>query len=279
MIRRRLLILLLAACVTAARTAEAGDDAPPAQLTVLAEEDLAAPLSSIARQYTLRRAVSLNLSFDSTAQQVARIEEGEPADVFITASEPALKQLKLQGMLDAYTYLPVARNRLMLAAAAGSPLRFALQEQGRLLDHLPAAAGARPAFAVIDGDLHAEGLFATDALKKLGLRTEEESAALPLSTPPPPADVTVFPETGEAADRVARGEAYGIMYATETGRFPGIREAALLPESLHRPIRYIAVVVAGTEMDAARKFVEFLRTPEAQDIFKSGGFLPAEEER
>ena len=56
---------------------------------------------------------------------------------------------------------------------------------------------------------------------------------------------------------VARGETpLGIVYATDALKGPGLR-ASPLPETLHDPIRYRAVVLNGAS-DRAQAFLEFL---------------------
>ncbi len=279
MIIRILFILVLSAVICRPVAAEdaavtkAWDDSPPTQITILAEESLSVPLSLIVRRYTSHNRVSVSLSLDSTAHQVGKIEEGEPADIFITANEEALRRLKLQGLLDAYTYISIAGNRMIIAVAASNPLTFTMKAGDDLLGYLP--ENPAPVFALVDENLYAEGIFAAEVLEKLGIHTGNDiMLPLPLAEPQP-ASVAILPKRREMIDMVAKGEAYGITYATDAGRLSGIRQAALLPESLHKPIKYIAVVVAGKEMVAARKFAEFLRSAEAQNIFLQHGFTPA----
>ena len=75
---------------------------------------------------------------------------------------------------------------------------------------------------------------------------------------------------------VERGEApLGIVYRTDAIRTPKVRIVALFPEASHAPIRYEAVAVRRDAVpDAgARRFLDFLVSPEAINIYREYGFI------
>ena len=76
-------------------------------------------------------------------------------------------------------------------------------------------------------------------------------------------------------NQVAQGSAdCGIVYATDAKSNDNVKVVCEAPDSaLKTPVIYpVAVLKNSTNPDAANKFVEFLQTPEAQDVFVEYGF-------
>ena len=65
----------------------------------------------------------------------------------------------------------------------------------------------------------------------------------------------------------------GIVYITDTKNSDAIT-LANIPYDLHSPITYqIAVVKSSQNISEAKKFINFLLTERAQNIFKDYGFI------
>jgi molybdate transport system substrate-binding protein len=73
---------------------------------------------------------------------------------------------------------------------------------------------------------------------------------------------------------VARGEApLGIVYETDALAEKKVRIVAVFPENTHPPITYpIAVTTHGGP--SAQRFVDFVRSKAAGEIFRKYGFVP-----
>jgi len=72
---------------------------------------------------------------------------------------------------------------------------------------------------------------------------------------------------------VARGEApLGIVYASDAFAFDGVHVARHIDPAHHAPIRYPIALVAGRDNPVARRFLEFLATPEMAALFRRHGF-------
>ena len=74
-------------------------------------------------------------------------------------------------------------------------------------------------------------------------------------------------------EMVTKQQAYGIFFYSSTISHPGLRVLDLLPEKSYQPIHYYAVVVAGDNMNEARKFLEYLKSPDARKVLRENGFL------
>ncbi len=233
------------------------------QLNILADPAISIPLSVIARHYGRSHAVVLNLSFASTADQTSRITQGMEADLFITTREKTIKFLQNQGVVDVYSEVAIAKGRLVLATRADNPISLTLI-QGLPLRNL--LAGRDPEFSLImhDPEYLAAGSFAMEALRSYGLDGEMEPHFLFLQSM---MDVQKVLEQ--------RGM-YGIVLHSEVISNPLLRIIDTFPENAHSPLLYRGVVVASEQMDASRSFLDYLRTPPAQAIFRSYGFFAVE---
>jgi molybdate transport system substrate-binding protein len=90
--------------------------------------------------------------------------------------------------------------------------------------------------------------------------------------------VVVAETVRQVLEYVNRGEVeLGFVYATDAAtRSSAVKEVFRPGEDTYRPIVYPAAVVNGTRQPArAAAFVDFLVTPEAQDVLRRLGFAPA----
>jgi molybdate transport system substrate-binding protein len=72
---------------------------------------------------------------------------------------------------------------------------------------------------------------------------------------------------------VSRGEApLGIVYATDAQADKGVRVVDTFPESSHLRIVYPVAVTTGAR-EGAKRFLESLRKPAAQETFEKYGFI------
>ena len=122
--------------------------------------------------------------------------------------------------------------------------------------------------AIGDPESVPAGQYAKEVLTNLGIWDSVESK-LSLGT-----DVTAV------LNQVAQGSAdCGIVYATDAKSNEDVKVICEAPEdALDTPVIYpVAVVKDSKNADAAKKFMDFLQTQEAQDVFKEYGFTIHEE--
>jgi len=71
---------------------------------------------------------------------------------------------------------------------------------------------------------------------------------------------------------VAKGEApLGIVYGTDAKSEPAVKVIGIFPEDSHPKIEYPVVLLASAKPEA-RKFLDFLESPEARPTFEAQGF-------
>lgn len=240
-----LLLSLLAACGAQSRDAPVADGKGP---VVLAAASLQEALTEVAGAWAARGHTAPVLSFAGTSALARQVEQGAPADLFVSADEDWMDALERQGLLRSGTRADLLSNRLVLIA----PLASDASGLGDLADGR---------LALADPDSVPAGKYARAALEHLGTWTGVSSRIAPAEN------------VRAALALVERGEApLGIVYATDALASGKVRVVETLPAASHPPIRYpLAILTASTHPDAAA-LRAFLASPEAAEIFARHGF-------
>ncbi len=231
--------------------------AAPSPPLVLAASSLQEALNQAADAWAAQGHARPVLSFAASSALARQIEAGAPADLFVSADEEWMSYVAGKGLTRPGTRAPLAGNRLVLVAPAGSQTRLTIAP-GFALGR--ALGGGRLAMA--DPDAVPAGKYGKAALTALGVwpqvsgsiaRAENVRAALAL---------------------VERGEApLGIVYATDAAASRGVRVVGLFPAASHAPIVYpVAVLRTAASPDTAG-FRRFLLSSAGQAIFARHGFV------
>ncbi|MEE4300906.1 MAG: molybdate ABC transporter substrate-binding protein [Pseudomonadales bacterium] len=243
---RRLVLVLMLLVVTPAR----------ADVTVFAAASLADVLGELTAAWSARGGDPVRLSLAASSTLARQIEQGAPADLYLSANLAWMDRLEQAGLLDPASRRVLARGRLVLVAPADSALRAG--DVAALLQALP--AGAR--VAIGDPAHVPAGVYAAAALETLGLGgiVARRSAHA--------ADVR------SALALVARGEApLGIVYETDAALTDRVRIVGAFPANSHPPIVYPAARLADArEPRAADALLGWLASAEARAIWRRHGF-------
>ena len=229
------------------------------QVTVFAAASLKTALDEIAAAWGRANGHDVVLSYAGTPQLAQQIEQGAPADLFLSASADGMDDLQSKGLILPDSRRDLLGNTLVLVAhGEAEPV-----EIGPGLDCAAFLGEGRLAMAFVDSV--PAGIYGRKALSSLGqwdavtpqvAQTENVRAALAL---------------------VASGEApLGIVYGSDALAAQGAGEdvsvLGTFPESSHSPITYPAALVAGRDNPAAAQFLDHLSSPEARAVFKAQGF-------
>jgi molybdate transport system substrate-binding protein len=199
--------------------------------------------------------VSFSNNFGSTGTLATQIDQGAPADVFLSAAARQMDDLEAKGLIVAGTRRELLRNSLVLIAPLGSKLN---SFQGLLDGSIRLIALGDPA-SVPAGQYGRQTLIALHLMDKLNSKFVSGKDVR---------QVLTYVETGNADA--------GLVYATDAQASGKVRIVATAPESSHDPILYPAAVVKGTHSEeAARSFVEYLGSSAARAIFVKHGFTIA----
>ncbi len=228
-----------------------------ATVTVYAAASLKESLDELTRQFEKQRGTAVRVSYGASPALARQIEKGAPADIVISADREWMDYLDQRQRLVADSRVTLVSNRLVLIAPAAHPVSLTIAPQFPL-----AAALGRHRLALADPTAVPAGRYAKAALEALGVWPAVANKLAPGE------NVRV------ALALVARGEApLGIVYRTDALAEGKVRIVAEFPAHLHPPIVYPAALIAGSRSNSAGALLQFLRTAEAQALWRKFGFV------
>lgn len=242
-----------------------GPQAPtqqPIQLTVYAAASLRSPLEALAAAYgDLTSGTTLTVSAGASSALRAQIEQGAPADVFLSADTSNPAALAEAG-LAAGEATVIAGNRLAIIVPIGNPAAIAK----------PADLGRAGLKIVAAGDAVPITRYATELVAKLAAME-----GMPAGFPEAYAANVVSREDDVKAvvAKIELGEGdAAIVYRTDALASDAVSTIDIPPEA-DVTASYAGVVVGSSaHPDDARAFLDWLNEPAAQAILASFGFTP-----
>ncbi len=227
------------------------------QITVFAAASLKNALDNANATFTKATGVKIVASYEASSALARQIEQGAPADVFISADLRWMDYAAEHKLIKLETRINLLSNKLVLIAPADSKFDHVTIGQG--FDIASLAGGSR--IAVADVKAVPAGLYAKAALEKLG------------------AWVAVEPKLAQAENVratlafVARGETpIGIVYETDAKIEPKVKIIGVFPNDSYPPVIYPVAATSDSKTPGVAAYLAFLRTKAARTIFEKYGF-------
>jgi len=199
------------------------------------------------------------MSYAGSSALARQIENGAPAGIFISADLDWMDYVEKRGLIRPGSRVNLLRNDIVLIAPAGSTASMEIKP-GFPLSTLLGGSGR---LALADPDYVPAGKYGKAALETLGV------------WPSVAAKIARAENVRAALNFVSRGEApLGIVYRTDATADSKVRIVAVFPANTHPPIVYPAALLKEAGDPSASRFFEFLRSTQAQEIFRKHGFVP-----
>lgn len=237
-----------------------GAEEASAEVVVFAAASMVVALDPIAEAYQVETGTTMTISYASSSTLAQQVENGAPAEVYISADPVWAGKLQESG--HASQRVDFLGNALVLVVpvVAGNAVGKPQDLTGEAVKHI----------AIGDPDSVPAGKYAREALKALGLWNELQPKLVPGM------------DVRQALLYVERGEAEaGIVYATDAKGSEAVRVVAVLDEYLKAPVKYSLVLTTLGEQDtrAVDLFAHLQAGATAQ--FEAAGFsrLDAPSER
>ena len=225
------------------------------QLQVFAAASLTDALKKIAPAYEASSGEELQFNFAASNALARQIQEGAPADVFISADEAKMDALQKAGMILEGTRQSLLSNTLVVVVEADSPLKL---DSARAL-----AQPAVKRIALADTRGVPAGIYAKEYLEKTGVWKEVKDRVVP----------TENVRAALAAVEAGNADA-GIVYKTDAVISKAVKVAYEVPAKKGPDISYpFAVVKESKNAEAAKKFLDYLKSEPALAIFREYGFI------
>lgn len=199
---------------------------------------------------------TVRASYAASSSLAEQIENGAPADIFISADLDWMNDLQKHHDIKPATRFNFLGNELVLIEPADNNAKIVIKPGFPLAKLL-----GDNKLAMANPDAVPAGKYGKAALKKLGVwravepkiaRGEDVRAAL------------LYVERKEAP--------FGVVYRTDAAADKGVRIAGIFPSNTHPPIIYPAAIVAVSHNPGATKFLAYLRSPKAWPYFENQGF-------
>ena len=241
-------------CLGAASPANAAEK----ELVVFAAASTTDAMNEIAALYKTKGLGEVKTSYASSSTLAKQIEQGAPADVFLSANTQWMDYLDEKGLIAKDGRSDLLRNQIALIVPASSTVKsFDIKEGADALSLL----GKDGRLAVGDPAHVPVGIYGKQALENLKIWDSVKDRIAPAK------DV----RAGLAL--VERAEApLGLVYASDVAASDKVRVIGIFPVGSHPDIVYPVGVVESGQKEAALKFIKFLSSDEAGAIFKKYGF-------
>ncbi|WGR94331.1 molybdate ABC transporter substrate-binding protein [Bradyrhizobium sp. ISRA443] len=225
-------------------------------LTVFAAASMKNALDDIDAAYIAKTGVKINASYAASSALAKQIEQGAPADVFVSADTDWMDYAIKQKTINEPTRVNLLGNSIVLIAPKDSKIDNVNIAPG--FDLAKLAGDGK----IATGDVKAVpvGKYAKAALEKLGAwQAAEPKFAMAESV-------------RAALTLVARGEAVlGIVYSTDAKVEPGVKIVGTFPAGTHPAIIYPVAATTNAKPETS-DYLAFLRSSAAKTILEKYGF-------
>lgn len=230
-------------------------DAEPVEIYVSAAASLTDPLTRIARLFEEENvSVKVNLNFGASGTLQTQIEEGAPADVFLSAAEKQMNILEEKNLILPKTRKDILTNTVVLIVSSDSSLSLTGFEDC-LTDTVTM-------IAIGDPESVPAGQYAKEIFTNLGgwdIISAKANFASNVK------EVLAWTETGNVD--------CGIVYKTDAVANDKVKIIIEAPEGRHQPVVFPAALTAAAKNpEEAKAFLDFLSTDAAKAVFIEAGF-------
>ena len=193
-------------------------------------------------------------NFGSSGALQTQIEQGAPADIFISAAQKQMNALDEKGLIDKDSRKDLLENKVVLIVPKDSDLT--------LSDFSELASDKISKIALGEPKAVPVGQYSEEIFKNLNILDEMKAKAVYASDV---RQVLGWVETGEVD--------CGIVYATDAAISDKVRVLAEAPNDTHKPVIYPASILKESKNpDVAKDFLAYLSTDEVKNIFTKYGF-------
>src|SRR5215510_12754202 len=217
-------------------------------LTVFAAASMKNALDDIDAAFTAKTGIKVSASYASSSTLAKQIEQGAPADIFVSADTDWMDYAIGKKTINEATRVNLLGNSIVLIAPKDSKIDNVTIGQG--FDLAKLAGDGK----IATGDVQSVpvGKYAKAALEKLG----SWSAAAP--------KFAMADNVRAALTLVSRNEAaLGIVYETDAKIEPGVKIVAAFPTDSHPPIVYPFAATLNAKPEAS-DYLAFVRSAAAK---------------
>lgn len=257
-------MLLLAACGTKPSPTPTADvkqepaPAPPVEIIASVAASLADAMKEIQPAFeTANPSIKLRFNFGSSGALQQQIEQGAPADLFVSAATGPVDTLVKKDLIAQSAVKNLVTNKVVLIRGKSAEAVVKTWDDLKS-DQVKKIAIGNPAHVPV-------GQYSKAVLEKLNLWGAVEKQ---LVLGEDVRQVLNFVESGEVQA--------GIVYSTDAAVSQKVVVLAEAPAGSHKPVIYpMAVLKDSKNATQAGVFADYLLSPKGMEVLKKYGFGPA----
>lgn len=247
--------LAVAGCTSSENGDKAQENASQKEVYIVAAASMTDAVKEIGANYEKQHPdVKLMYNFGSSGALQSQIEQGAPADVFISAAQKQMNALEEENLIDKATRKDLLENKVVLIVPKDSTL---------VLDDFAAAATDKVSkIALGEPKSVPIGQYSEEIFTNLNVWADIKAKAVYASDV---RQVLSWVETGEVD--------CGVVYATDAAISDKVKVLLEAPAGTHKPVVYPAAMVSSSKNpEIAKDFLAYLSQDEQKAILAKYGF-------
>lgn len=247
--------LAVAGCTSSENGDKAQENASQKEVYIIAAASMTDAVKEIGANYEKQHPdVKLMYNFGSSGALQSQIEQGAPADVFISAAQKQMNALEEENLIDKATRKDLLENKVVLIVPKDSTL---------VLDDFAAAATDKVSkIALGEPKSVPVGQYSEEIFTNLNVWADIKAKAVYASDV---RQVLSWVETGEVD--------CGVVYATDAAISDKVKVLLEAPAGTHKPVVYPAAMVSSSKNpEIAKDFLAYLSQDEQKAILAKYGF-------
>lgn len=247
--------LAVAGCTSSENGDKAQENASQKEVYIVAAASMTDAVKEIGANYEKQHPdVKLMYNFGSSGALQSQIEQGAPADVFISAAQKQMNALEEENLIDKATRKDLLENKVVLIVPKDSTL---------VLDDFAAAATDKVSkIALGEPKSVPVGQYSEEIFTNLNVWADIKAKAVYASDV---RQVLSWVETGEVD--------CGVVYATDAAISDKVKVLLEAPAGTHKPVVYPAAMVSSSKNpEIVEDFLAYLSQDEQKAILAKYGF-------
>jgi molybdate transport system substrate-binding protein len=226
------------------------------EIAVAAAADLKFAMSEVAGRYEKQTGIKVNVTYGSSGNFFSQLQNGAPFDLFFSADIDYARKLETAGLAEPGTLYRYAIGRIVIWAPADSKVDVTRLGWKALL------SGSVQKIAIANPEHAPYGRAAVAAMQKAGIYDQVK------------AKLVYGDNISQAAQFVESGNAQVGIVALSLAISSAMQDGRRwdIPADMHPPIEQAAIVLKNARKDAARSFLDFVKTEAARATLAKYGF-------
>ena len=212
-------------------------------LTIFAESETALSLIKVTRKYSQENNVTISINFDNSADLIKEIEDGEPAGIFISSHPQWTQELKNKGLIDYKNFLDLYDKKLLLVTSKiNNKFNYAEIAETKNIYKILKFINEKKLPIIHDHPKTSTGLYFSNILQKTKLNK-----------------IRIYQKIDEDSKTISDILANNIEYFSIISESSLEDHMQIVKEVSDIPIKRQILIIAGNEMEEAKKFINYLK--------------------